>query len=185
MKSQSRLSLRSKRLLDCGDRVEKSALLMLGFLVALLSGCNAPVNISSSQSHYEMVLKDPARHVHLIAVNATMPRPLGSGIVGAVYMTLENKGADDRLVSVACDCSASATLHTMSMQGDMMQMREVKDGFEIKSGESLVLNQGGNHIMLEGIKPETAKALTVTLSLNFEKAGKMTVFVPIIDPKPQ
>ena len=159
--------------------------MVLGILELTLSGCHAPVNMSASQSRMAIVLKDPSRHIDLTAVNPTMPRPLGSGLVGAVFMTIENKGADDRLLSATCDCSASATLHTMSMQGDMMQMHEVKDGFVIKSGESLVLNQAGNHIMLEGIKPQTAKALTITLSLNFEKAGKMQVFVPIIDPEPQ
>jgi len=45
---------------------------------------------------------------------------------GGAYLTLENRGgASDRLTGVSTPVAASAEIHTMSMEGDVMRMREV------------------------------------------------------------
>lgn len=96
------------------------------------------------------------------------------------YVTVKNIGKDDdRLVSVACDCAEKVELHTMKMDGDKMMMSPVPEGFEVKAGQTLELKPGGNHIMLMGLKTRPADGETLSLTLNFAKAGAVKIEAPV------
>jgi periplasmic copper chaperone A len=104
----------------------------------------------------------------------------GQGTATAAYVTVSNTAPEgDRLLSVACDCAAEAGLHTMTMKDGMMDMAEVKAGFEIPPGQTLVLAPGGNHIMLTGLKGKPATGDSEKLTLTFAKAGKVTIDAPV------
>ena len=60
-----------------------------------------------------------------------------------------------------------------------MDMGEVKNGFVIKPGEALVFAPGGNHIMLEGLTGRPQEGQTIDVTLQFEKAGKVTLAMPV------
>jgi copper(I)-binding protein len=109
-----------------------------------------------------------------------MRAALGNNPNTAAYVTITNKGnTDDRLISAACECATTTTLHTMKMTGSTMEMAEAKDGFVIRSGDTLVFAPGGNHIMLEKLTQRPAAGETVNLTLVFEKAGPITVAMPV------
>ncbi len=100
---------------------------------------------------------------------------------GAVFMILLNHSIeDDRLLSVTTDAAERAELHTHSMDANgVMTMGEVKDGFPIAGMETHVLDRGGDHIMLFGLTRSFAPGDMISLTLTFERGGKMVVEVPI------
>jgi copper(I)-binding protein len=102
------------------------------------------------------------------------PTPPGAR-TGAVYFTLRNAGKEaDRLVRVASPVAASAELHTMTMEGDLMKMRPVA-GIDVPAGGSVTLGTHGHHVMLVGIAQPLAVGDEVPLTLTFEKAGTVQV----------
>ncbi|CAL4869453.1 hypothetical protein MMA231_03745 (plasmid) [Asticcacaulis sp. MM231] len=105
---------------------------------------------------------------------------LGNGTTSAAYLKVTNAGkTDDSLLSVTCDCATSVSLHTMSMDGNMMNMGEAKDGFPIPAGQSLSLTPGGNHIMLAGLKAPLKDGQTKTVVLTFARTGAVKVDLPV------
>ena len=100
---------------------------------------------------------------------------------GAAFMVIENTGAtDDRLISAASDVAEKVELHTHKEDAQgVMQMLEVPEGFAIPAGGSHALARGGDHVMFLGLTRSLAQGDLVTLSLTFEKAGTVTVEVPV------
>jgi len=99
---------------------------------------------------------------------------------GAVYMTLDNKSnAADRLVGASTDVAATVQVHEMSMENGTMKMREVAGGLAIPAGGSVVLKPGGYHVMLIGLKKPLKAGDSFPLTLQFQKAGKVSITVPV------
>lgn len=98
----------------------------------------------------------------------------------AAYMVITNTGdADDRLVAVSAEVSESAELHTMRMEDGVMRMRRITDGLNLPAGEPVVLEPGGKHIMLIGLRRQLKPGDSFDLSLTFENAGEHTVEVRV------
>jgi copper(I)-binding protein len=95
------------------------------------------------------------------------------------YITLVNNGAQaDRLVSVATDKATIAHLHnTKSLNG--ITSMETVNILDLPPGQTIEMKPGGLHIMLTGLKEPLEKGGKLSLELNFEKAGKMMVQVPV------
>jgi periplasmic copper chaperone A len=101
---------------------------------------------------------------------------------GAAYVTLENTGAmADKLVSASAPVADKAELHTHIKDGAIMKMREVAS-VEVGPHAKVMLKPGGLHIMMIGLKEQLVKGGHFPLTLDFEKAGKMTVDVAIEGP---
>lgn len=101
---------------------------------------------------------------------------------GAAYMTLVNKGnTPDKLVSVSTPMAMKAELHTHTMEGGMMKMRRV-DAIEIVPGKQSVLEPGGHHVMMMGLKEPLVEGKSYPLTLTFERAGTVEVTVRIFEP---
>ena len=97
---------------------------------------------------------------------------------GGGYLKLENSGADDKLLSASADVAASVELHSMSMEGDVMRMRQV-DGIALPKGKTVELKPGAFHIMFMGLKAPLKNGDKFPLKLRFEKAGEVTVTVNV------
>lgn len=109
-----------------------------------------------------------------------MRAALGNNPNTGAYVTIRNTGDQaERLVSAFCECATSTELHTMASKDGVMEMAETKDGFPIAPGETLVLKPGGNHIMLMGLKVRPQDGATVNVTLTFEKAGDITLAMPV------
>ncbi len=101
---------------------------------------------------------------------------------GAAYVTLINEASDkDRLVSVRGAVSETVELHTHLMEGDMIMMRQV-ESIEVDAGDRTVLEPGGKHLMLIGLKQPLVAGDRFPLTLEFEKAGEITVQVEVRRP---
>ena len=99
---------------------------------------------------------------------------------GAVYMTLENKsGTADRLTGASSDVADKLQLHEMKVENGVMKMREVPDGLSIPAGGSVELKPGSYHVMMIGLKKPLTAGEDFPLTLTFEKAGNISVTVPV------
>jgi hypothetical protein len=108
-------------------------------------------------------------------VRATAP----SAPTSAGYLTIRNTGSSaDRLVSASTDIAGRTEIHTMTMDGGVMRMRQLEDGVEIPAGGEVALKPGGDHIMLMGLKSRIGDGETVGISLVFEKAGTIDLTFP-------
>ena len=102
------------------------------------------------------------------------PSPMKAGN-GAAYMLIENTGSeDDRLVSASSDVSEVVELHDMKMEGDVMKMFHV-DGYDVPAGGSVELKPGGKHVMFIGLHEKLGIGQIVTVVLEFEESGEITV----------
>jgi copper(I)-binding protein len=105
----------------------------------------------------------------------TRATPKGSSVAGA-YMSISNKGtAADRLVGGSTDVAARFEVHRMNMENNVMTMRPVEGGLEIKPGETIELKPGSFHVMLIGLKKPLEKGQRVKATLEFANAGKVDV----------
>jgi len=112
-------------------------------------------------------------------------RPTREGqMVGAGYLKLANKGPVDRLVAATSPAAGSVEIHSMSMEGDVMKMRQV-DAIELATGQTVELKPGGYHLMLMGLKAPLKAGEKFPLTLKFEKAGEVVVTVNVEEPKPK
>ena len=100
---------------------------------------------------------------------------------GAAFMVIENTGAtEDRLIAASSDVAEKVELHTHKEDAQgVMQMLEVPEGFAIPAGGSHALARGGDHVMFLGLTRSLKDGDLVTLSLTFEKAGVVTLDVPV------
>jgi copper(I)-binding protein len=103
--------------------------------------------------------------------------------VGGGFMTLVNKGAADRLLSATTAAAASVQMHSMSMDGNVMKMRQV-DAIELATGQTVELKPGSWHLMLMGLKAPLKAGDTFPMTLRFEKAGEVVVKVKVESPEP-
>jgi copper(I)-binding protein len=96
--------------------------------------------------------------------------------VGGGYLTIQNQGsAPDRLTGGSSDVAGSVQVHEMSMQNGVMKMRPVENGLAIDPGKTVKLAPGGYHLMMMDLKAPLKRGEKVPVTLDFEKAGKVTV----------
>jgi copper(I)-binding protein len=104
-----------------------------------------------------------------------------AGRTGAAYFTVESRGAADRLVSAATPAAEKTELHSMTMEGNVMRMRQV-EGVDVPAGGKAALEPGGLHVMLIGLKAPLKEGDKFPLTLTFAKAGKVDVEVIVEKP---
>ena len=91
-------------------------------------------------------------------------------------MRITNAGPEaDRLVGGSLPGAARFEVHEMSMQGEVMRMRPLETGLEIKPGATIELKPGGYHIMFMDLREPLKEGQTLKGTLLFEKAGAVAV----------
>jgi copper(I)-binding protein len=86
----------------------------------------------------------------------------------------------DRLLAVSSQLGMTG-LHESVTENNIVRMEARPDGFEIAPRSSLELTPGGKHIMVMGIAEPLAVGETVTVTLNFEMVGDVTIAVPVAE----
>lgn len=98
---------------------------------------------------------------------------------GAVYLTIINdENKDDRLISAATPVAAMAHFHESVQSGDVMKMEAIA-AIALPPHTAVALKPGATHIMLMGLKAPLKKGESFPLELSFERAGKISVKVPV------
>ena len=117
-----------------------------------------------------------------LTIDHPYARPTVPGqAVGGGFMSIANKGADDRLLSATSAAAKSVEMHTMSMDGDVMRMRQV-DAIALPAGKTVDLRPGALHLMFMGLKAPLKAGDVLAVKLRFEKAGEVMVKVNVQAP---
>jgi periplasmic copper chaperone A len=102
---------------------------------------------------------------------------IGAAKASAAYMEMVNEGTTpDLLIAVSSPIAEHVQLHTNLIEGGVLKMRPL-EAVEISPGEPTILQPGGIHIMLMGLKAPLKEGDTFPLKLTFERAGTITVQV--------
>jgi len=105
--------------------------------------------------------------------------PSGAKVAGG-YLTIENKGsAPDRLIGGAGDIAGKVEVHEMAMNNGVMTMRPLEKGLAIEPGKTVKLAPGGYHLMMFDLKGPLKQGDKLPVTLEFEKAGKVTVSLDV------
>ena len=145
----------------------KSLISMLVALTLLAAGNSA-------------VLADEVKAGDLVISQAWSRATPGGAKVAGAYLTIENKGSTaDRLVSGSADVAGHVEIHEMTMEGGVMKMHALDKGLAIEPGKTVKLAPGGYHVMLEELKGPLKQGDKVPVTLQFEKAGKVTVTLDV------
>jgi periplasmic copper chaperone A len=101
--------------------------------------------------------------------------PIG-GDSGGGYMRIVNTGKEaDRLLGAESPVAKSIVLKQMTYVGDTLQTRELPNGIEIGPGQSVLMRWEAYHLLFVGLKEPFKRDGAFEASLNFEKAGQVTV----------
>lgn len=138
-------------------------------LVVALTMTTAASSAQESARAGDMVIERPWARASIVA-----NRP------AAAYLTVRNQGtASDTIVSVRSPVAGRAEIHAITNDGGVMKMAPAGP-IEIPAGSEQSLAPGGLHIMMTKLKAPLVKGETLEMTIVFEKAGDVTVQVPVL-----
>ena len=112
-------------------------------------------------------------------VQAAWARPTVQGqAAGGGFLRIVAGPQADKLVSASADIAGRVELHSMSMDGNVMRMRQI-DSIDIPAGQTVELKPGGLHVMFVDIKTPLKTGASFPLTLRFAKAGDVKVDVKV------
>lgn len=117
-----------------------------------------------------------------LVIQGAWARSANAGENGAAYFVIENwTVTDDILLSVSSEIASATEVH-MSMADDngVMSM-QMQESISVPAKATVKFEPGGLHVMFVELTQDLKVGDTILLTLNFEKAGSMTVEVPIKD----
>lgn len=98
---------------------------------------------------------------------------------GAVYMMLLNKGpTDDRLLGASTPMAEKVQFHSETDENGMMKMQQLSS-IPVRPGMAIALKPGATHAMMMGLRQALKEGQRFPLTLEFEKAGEISITVPI------
>ena len=98
------------------------------------------------------------------------------GGMTAVYGTLTNNSSQDVvLVGGATEIAGVVEVHEMSMIGGEMMMQEIDGGLVIPAGKSIILEPGGNHLMLMMLTDDLEAGEEISVTFDFDGAENLTI----------
>jgi periplasmic copper chaperone A len=140
-------------------------------IVHVLSGVAFSAVLAAAPARAEQV-----KVGNLVISQAWSRATPGGAKVGGGYLTISNEGSTaDRLIGGSADVAAKVQVHEMSMNNGVMTMRPVDQGLVIEPGKTVKLSPGGFHLMLLDLKGPLKQGEKLPVTLEFEKAGKVSV----------
>ncbi|MFV0680247.1 copper chaperone PCu(A)C [Ottowia sp.] len=104
-------------------------------------------------------------------VRGTVPSQKATG----AFMKIE-AAQDVRLISATSPVAGVVEIHEMTMDGNVMKMRQLKDGLPIAKGQTAELKPGGHHVMLMDLKQQVKDGDQVPVTLTFENVADKKPF---------
>ena len=138
------------------------------FLLPLLLGLTSPPLVAAEDAAGRVFAIDPY-------VRAMAPGQSSS----AAFMTLRNaSNTDHAVVSAESAVAGIVELHTHTMEGGMMRMRQVEQ-IDLPARGTTVLKPGGLHVMLMRVDGTLETGDKVPLTLVFEDGSRKEMQVPV------
>jgi copper(I)-binding protein len=105
----------------------------------------------------------------------TRATPGGAKVAGG-YMRLTNTGKEsDRLIGGSLPQAGRFEVHEMATVNNVMTMRQLEKGLEIRPGETVELKPGGFHVMFMDLKEGLKPGQPIKGTLVFERGGTITI----------
>lgn len=160
------------------------SLMMMGVAIISLSACD-----DSSKQNQEaaapMAAETLDETINMAVVNAMAATAFATAqdsTTGAIFLTLQNAGAeDDRLIGATTSKSSVVEIHENVFDDEtgVMQMRKI-DGLDIPAAGEVELTPKGYHIMLMGLTEPLVEGTSFDVTLDFEKAPDVVVPVSVV-----
>lgn len=109
----------------------------------------------------------------------TRATPPGSR-TGAGYLSVDNRGGEDRLLRAQSPRAGRVEIHGMSMTGGVMKMWHEKDGVLVPKHGRLQLAPRGTHLMFFELGSAFIEGEKIPVTLYFEKAGAVRVELQVM-----
>jgi len=130
----------------------------LALVVTLLTGCASSPEVTAG----DLWIKSSAMSVE--------------GGMTAVYGVIVNNTASDIvLVGGSTTVAGVVEVHEMAMIDGAMKMQKIDGGLVVPAGGSVVLEPGGNHLMLMQLTEEITAGEEVSVTFDFDGAADLTV----------
>lgn len=144
-------------------------------IIATLSGIAFMATLLAAPAHAEEI-----KAGDLVITQAWSRATPGGAKVGGGYLTIENKGTTpDRLIGGSAEAAGKVQVHEMSMNNGVMTMRPLEAGLVIEPGKTVKLAPGGFHLMLFDLKGPLKQGDKLPVTLEFEKAGKVSIMLDV------
>lgn len=128
----------------------------------------AAATLSSMAAQAQVTVTEPW-------VRATVPAQKATGL----FMKIE-AAQDVRLLAASTPVAGVAEVHEMTMEGNVMKMRQLQAGLPIVKGQTAVLQPGGHHVMLMDLKQQVKAGDQVPVTLTFETVADKKSFTQSI-----
>lgn len=150
--------------------------LLLVFLSGciLFLGCDSETKSSNDSAQKQDIV------LGKITLDQGWARPGSKGEKSAAYLTISNGTASsDSLLAFHSTAAQKVELHESVEHEDGTVEMQPADQQILESKKELVLEPGGLHLMLMDLKRDLATGDSLSLSLEFSRAGTKTVTVPV------
>lgn len=155
-------------------------LLGLGLILLSLGACSRPAPPPAGEPAASATSSSTSLNVQSPWIRAVPP----GASAAAAYALLRNDGDQAlKLTQLDSDVAEHNMLHSMSMEGGVMQMRML-DALEIPAHGSVALAPGGLHLMLVGLKRELKPGDDVEIRLQLEGGQQLSVKFPVREAAP-
>jgi copper(I)-binding protein len=156
--------------------LRRAAIAGVAALVPVLAGCEAGNNAPTDQWHQPTpgasatLDSGPSGQIairNVFVLGASGNRSLPAGSTAGLYLALVNTGAPDQLVSV----SAPGTAESVRLPGN---------GVRLQVDEPVMLTGPAPGVVLDGLTRSLNGGQYVRVTMDFRKAGKVTLTVPVM-----
>ncbi|MDE0572042.1 copper chaperone PCu(A)C [Demequina sp. B12] len=154
---------------------------MGGLVAVTLAACStdstpAETSATPTQTSQAADAAHSETAAHAVTVTDAWVKTTEEGMTAAFGELVNSTDEAVVLVSASTPASGMVELHETSMDdAGGMSMSEKEGGFTIESGDSLVLEPGGNHIMLMDVTTPILAGDTVALTLTFEDGTTLDI----------
>jgi hypothetical protein len=110
------------------------------------------------------------------------PKKDSGPATGAFMVIKNNSAAADKLLKAESDVAKMVQIHLSEVDANGVSSMHEVDGVDIPAGGSAELKPGSYHVMLIGLQQDIKEGDTVSITLTFQNAGKVTIEAPVKTP---
>lgn len=147
------------------------------FLAGCVALCSALPATAHASEPYMVDIQVSSLHITEAYAYATHKKAKTAAIF---FSHVDNQGDAVRIVKASSPASGRIELHEMAMTGDVMEMRELENGFPIPGKQVFDFNSKGYHFMLMDLHHPLEKGSMVELSFELEDGTSLTHKIPVI-----
>lgn len=146
---------------------------LIAFLLISFFSCTSEQTESESTEQIELTSNG-------LEITEAWARPGREGGVSAIYMNILNGSSEsDTLISLSSPVAGMVEVHETYEQGEGMMGMRSAGTVVVPARENLSLEPGGLHAMLMQLNRELVEGDSLEYTVEFRKAGEMTLTVPV------